>query len=268
LKALKLYLWLISIQIRSQMQYRIGFLLETASVALGSIISFVTLALVLQKFEGIAGWSLGEVAFLFALVELSFGLMDMIFSGFDPDYFAAHTRLGTLDQYMLRPVSLTLQVFGSQFILRRLGRIFQGVVILLFAIQLLNIEWTLGKILYLPFVIAGMVLFFGGLFMFGATITFWTVERIEAVNILTYGGTELMSYPMTIYQDWMRHFFTFIVPAIFLNYYPALYFLDRSDPFNMPNGVHFIAPVVGLGVFMSAYVFWSFGVRHYQSTGT
>lgn len=268
MKALKLYLWLISIQIRSQMQYRIGFLLETASVALGSIISFVTLALVLQKFEGIAGWSLGEVAFLFALVELSFGLMDMLFSGFDPDYFAAHTRLGTLDQYMLRPVSLTLQVFGSQFILRRLGRIFQGVVILLFAIQLVNIEWTLGKILYLPLVIAGMVLFFGGLFMFGATITFWTVERIEAVNILTYGGTELMSYPMTIYQDWMRHFFTFIVPAIFLNYYPALYFLGRSDPFNMPYGVHFIAPIVGLGVFLAAYVFWSFGVRHYQSTGT
>ncbi len=250
------------------MQYRVGFLLETLSVALGSIISFVTLALVLQKFEGIAGWSLGEVAFLFALVELSFGLMDMIFSGFDPDYFAAHTRQGTLDQYLLRPVSLTLQIFGSQFILRRLGRIFQGTLILVYAVQLVNIEWTVGKILYLPLVIAGMVLFFGGLFMLGATITFWTVERIEAVNILTYGGTELMSYPMTIYQDWMRRFFTYIVPAIFLNYYPSLYFLDRPDPFNMPFVVRFIAPVVGLGVFLAAYVFWRFGVRYYQSTGS
>lgn len=250
------------------MQYRVGFVLETASVALGSIISFVTLALVLQKFEGIAGWSLGEVAFLFALVELSFGLMDMLFSGFDPDYFAAHTRLGTLDQYMLRPVSLTLQVFGSQFILRRLGRIFQGAIILVYALHLVNFVWTLGKILYLPLVIAGMVLFFGGLFMFGATITFWTVDRIEAVNILTYGGTELMSYPMTIYQDWMRHFFTFIVPAIFLNYYPALYFLDRSDPFSMPYVVRFIAPIVGLGVFLAAYAFWKHGIRYYQSTGT
>jgi ABC-2 type transport system permease protein len=250
------------------MQYRVGFLLETISVALGSVIGFTTLALVLQKFEGIAGWTLGEVAFLYAVVDVAFGLMDMIFSGFDPDYFAAHTRLGTLDQYLLRPVNLTLQIFGSQFVLRRLGRIFQAIVVLLFALQLVEINWTAGKAIYLFLVVGGMVLFFGGLFMIGATITFWTVERIEAVNILTYGGTELMSYPMTVYQDWMRRFFTYIIPAIFLSYYPALYFLDKPDPFGMPYWVHFIAPVVGLGMFLAALGFWSYGVRHYQSTGT
>ncbi len=250
------------------MQYRVGFLLETISVALGSVIGFTTLALVLQKFEGIAGWTLGEVAFLYAVVDVAFGLMDMIFSGFDPDYFAAHTRLGTLDQYLLRPVNLTLQIFGSQFVLRRLGRIFQAIVVLLFALQLVDINWTAGKAIYLLLVVGGMVLFFGGLFMIGATITFWTVERIEAVNILTYGGTELMSYPMTVYQEWMRRFFTYIIPAIFLSYYPALYFLNKPDPFGMPYWVHFIAPVVGLGMFLAALGFWSYGVRHYQSTGT
>ncbi|MEW5988101.1 MAG: ABC-2 family transporter protein, partial [Chloroflexota bacterium] len=90
----------------------------------------------------------------------------------------------------------------------------------------------------------------------------------EVVNIFTYGGSEMMSYPMSIYQGWLRRFFTFVVPAIFLNYYPALYFLDKPDPLGLPAVAPFLAPVVGLGVLTLALLFWRFGVRHYQSTGT
>ncbi len=113
-----------------------------------------------------------------------------------------------------------------------------------------------------------MVLFFGGLFIIGATYTFWTVESIEAINILTYGGSFLISHPMHIYQDWMRHFFTFVVPAIFLNFYPTLYFLDKPDPLNFPPYAPFLSPVAGLVMFGVGMAFWRFGRRHYQSTGT
>jgi ABC-2 type transport system permease protein len=43
----------------------------------------------------------------------------------------------------------------------------------------------------------------------------------------------------------MRRFFTYIVPAIFLNYYPALYFLNKPDPFNFPAFAPFLSPLVG-----------------------
>jgi ABC-2 type transport system permease protein len=72
---------------------------------------------------------------------------------------------------------------------------------------------------------------------------------------------------MSIYQDWLRRIFTFVVPAIFLNYYPALYFLDKPDPFNFPAFAHFLAPVAGAVVFALALAFWKFGLEHYQSTG-
>jgi ABC-2 type transport system permease protein len=88
------------------------------------------------------------------------------------------------------------------------------------------------------------------------------------INILTYGGNEMMAYPMHIYRDWMRRFFTFIVPAIFLNYYPALYFLGKPDPFNLPPFAPFLAPLVGLGTLVIALAFWNFGIRHYTSTGS
>ncbi len=194
--------------------------------------------------------------------------MDMIFGGFDPPHFGQGVRRGTFDQILLRPVNVTAQVLGSVFELRRLGRIAFGAAIFAYGLQHTTIVWTVGKLLYLPLVVAGMVSFFGGLFIIGATITFWTVDSIEVMNILTYGGSYVISYPMHIYQRWLRGFFTYLVPAIFLNYYPALYFLDRADPLGYPAFAPFLAPLVGAATLWLALACWRWGIRHYQSTGS
>ncbi len=268
LQDLALYFRLIFAQVRSQFQYRSGIFFEIVTTGLTSVLAFLSLAFVVQRFGSIGGWTIGEVAFLYGTVETSFGLMDMIFSGFDPGNFGRQVRLGRLDQLLLRPLDVTLQVLGSEFILRRLGRIAQGTAVLILSFHLAQIQWTLGKILYLPVILVSLVCFFGGLFIIGATISFWTVESIEVINIFTYGGTEMMSYPMHIYDAWLRRFFTYILPAIFLNYYPALFFLDKPDPFHLPWFAPFLSPLAGFGVLAVAMVFWNFGLRYYQSTGT
>jgi ABC-2 type transport system permease protein len=165
-------------------------------------------------------------------------------------------------------VGITVQVLGSVFHMRRLGRIAQGAVVLGIALHLVRVRWTAFKLLYLPVVLASQVLFFGALFVIGATITFWTVQSIEVINIFTYGGTEMMAYPMHIYQRWMRRFFTFVVPAIWVNYYPALFFLDKPDPLHLPSFTPFLTPLAGVATMAAALAFWRFGLRHYQSTGT
>ena len=268
LVAFSLYRRLISIRIRSQMQYRVPFLVDVFTTCLVSAVGFLSIALILQKFEGIGGWSLWEIAFLYGMVETAFGIMDMLFSGFDPQHFGNHVRAGTFDQMLLRPVNISLQVISSEFVLRRIGRILQGGFILGLALYNLTIAWTTTKLFYLPVVLTSTVCFFGGLFVIGATITFWTIDSIEVVNIFTYGGSEMMSYPMHIYPDWMRAFFTFVIPAIFLNYYPAIYMLDKPDPLHMPPVALFLAPAVGLGILALSLAFWQYGIRHYQSTGT
>lgn len=265
---LNIYLRLISIRIRSQMQYRVSFLLELLTSTLGAAIYFVNLALILLRFDDVGGWNLAEIALLYGSVELAFGLMDMIFSGFDPQYFGAQVRTGAFDQMLLRPVNVTLQVLSSEFVLRRLGRIVQGLVVLIIGVHGSQIAWTPLKAVMLPLMVFSMVAFFGGLFITGATITFWTIDSIEALNILTYGGTEMLAYPMSIYPDWLVRFFTFVVPAIFLNYYPTLYLLDRTDPLGFPAFAPFVSPLVGFGILAASLVFWKFGIRRYQGTGT
>jgi ABC-2 type transport system permease protein len=266
--AVDVYRRLLGIHLRGQMQYRVSFLLDVLSTGLISAVEFGTLALVLQRFGDIGGWTLGEVAFLYGLVGSAFGTMDLLFSGFDPPYFGQLVRRGRLDQLLLRPVNVSIQVLSSRLEVRRIGDVVLGAAIFATGVRLVGIHWTVPKLLYLPVVFASQIAFFGGLFVIGATITFWTVESIEVVNIFTYGGREMGSYPMHIYQTWMRRFFTFVIPAIFLNYYPALYFLDKPDPLGMPGFARFLAPVSGTLMLGGAMLVWRLGLRHYQSTGT
>lgn len=267
-QSLKLLFRLLKVQVRSQLQYPVSFIMEVLSSAFTLGFFFVAFALAFARFDQIGGWTLGEVAFIWGITEFSFGIMDMVFSGFDYDAFGPLVRKGLFDQLLLRPVNITLQVFGSRFVLRRLGKIAEGLIIFLYGLSLIDVSWTLGRILYIPLLVISQVLFFGSLFIFGATSTFWTTERLEILNIFTYGGSEIMSYPMHIFPRAIRLIFTFIVPAIFLSYFPALYILGKNDPLNAPAIVSFFAPFISLSTLWVALRFWRYGINNYQSTGS
>lgn len=259
---------LLRIQIRSQLQYPTSFIMEVVSSAFILGFYFVAFALAFIRFNDIAGWTLGEIAFIWGLAEFSFGTMDMLFSGFDYDAFGPMVRRGRFDQLLLRPVSITLQVLGSRFVLRRLGKIVEGLIIFLFGLSQINIHWTAYKIVYLPVLTISQILFFAALFIIGATTTFWTMERLEILNIVTYGGNEVMSYPMYIFPRPIRWIFTYLVPLIFMSYFPAVYLLDKPDPLNAPSFFYFLAPLFAIAMFFIAMRFWRFGIRNYQSTGS
>lgn len=265
----QLYRRLVGAQLRSQMQYRASFLFDFAAQFIGNVVEFAAVAILFTQMPALGGWSLGEVGLLYGLSSVAFALADMLGSGFDYMYFGpAMVRLGGFDQVLVRPVNVFLQVLASQFVLRRLGRIAQGVFILAVALTLLDLTWTPGKVAFAIVTVAGGALFFMGLFIFGSGVSFWTVDSLEAMNILTYGGQTLTSYPMHIFQDWLRAIFTIVIPMAFVTYYPALWLLDKPDPLGGPAWLAFLSPLVCLLVFGAGVWMWSFGARHYQSTGT
>ena len=96
----------------------------------------------------------------------------------------------------------------------------------------------------------------------------WAYNALYPLTcIFTYGGTEMIQYPMDIYPNFIRTFFTYILPAIFLLYYPALYILNWPDPLGMPPIAPFLAPFVAIVMLTIANLFWNYGLRFYESTG-
>jgi ABC-2 type transport system permease protein len=263
-----IYRRLLAVQLRGQMQYRASFWLELISTIILTTAEFGALALALGSEHSLGGWHVFEVALLFGLVDMGFGLMDMVFSGFDPHRFGPQVRLGRFDQLLLRPVNITTQVLGSDFPLRRLGRIGSGMLVTLLAFSQLDIAWSWDKLLLLPMILLGTVSFFGGLFVLGAVFTFWTVDGLEALNVTTYGSKYVAYHPMNIYPNWIRRFFTYVIPAAFLTYYPALYLLDKPDPNGLPGWVAWLVLPLGSLTLLLSSRLWQWGIRHYQSTGS
>lgn len=261
-----LYARLLGAQIRSQLEYRTSFAFQALGNALGGFTDFAALALLFGRFPTLAGWSLPEVAFLYGLGGIPFGASDMASSGFDRLSMAIQT--GTFDRVLTRPVGTFLQVLASDFQLRRFARVGQAAAVFTISIGWLGIDWTPAKLLVLGSALVSSFIIFMSIWVIGAAVTFWTVQTSEVTNVFTYGGSVIVQHPMSIYADWLRHFFTFVVPLIFVSYLPALFILERSDPLGLPSGLQLASPLVASGFALLALGAWSLGVRHYQSTGS
>jgi ABC-2 type transport system permease protein len=261
-----LYRRLVSIHVRSQMQYKRSFLLQVVAGFLSTFVDFAAVLVFFSFVPRIGGWNIGEVALLYGMASISFGFADMIGAGIDR--FALMMRRGEVDRLVVRPCGAFLQVLAADFQMRRLGRISQGVVALVLAQVTAPLHWTLLKVLFFPLTLASGTLLFLALLSAGAALCFWTVETTEVQNIVTYGGVYMSSYPLPIYQVWIRRVFTFGIPLAFVTYYPALYLLDRGDPLGLPPFCRFVSLPLALLACGVAGLVWQAGLRHYQGTGS
>lgn len=264
---LALYLKLIGARIRAQMQYKTSFTLELLAFALVTGLEFLLIPILFTRFPSLAGWKLAEVALLYGMTSLPFGLAEMIGRGFDAPFEVMMQR-GTFDTVLTRPLGSFFQILASDFQLRRLGRSFQGVAVLVYAFPSLSITWTPAKlVLLLLTVVCGVVIYLS-LMVINATICFWTIKTPEVMNIFTFGGDYLVSFPLSIYSRAIRNIFLFVIPVAFVNYPTVLYVLERNDPFGSPASLAWAAPLAALLFFAVARGIWHVGVTKYASTGS
>lgn len=263
---LGLYFRLIASRIRSQMQYRVSFAAELLGNVLITGLDFAMVAILLTRFRSIGGWTLAEVAFLYGTSAVSFSVAELLIGGFED--FESWVVRGEFDQLLLRPLPITFQMLTARFAMRRVGRLAQGLVALALSLVLLQPDWGPAQLLFFPIMLLGGMLLFMAIFVVGATMSFWAPQAHEAVNIFSYGGQFMTTYPMHIYQQWIVSLFTFVIPMAFVNYYPALYLLGKPDPLGLPAFMPFLSPIVALVAFRLSLALWQVGVQHYQSTGT
>jgi ABC-2 type transport system permease protein len=264
--SLRLYFRYLGVSVRGQMQYRASFFMLAAGHFVTTGVEFLGVWALFARFGSLRGWRLPEVALLYALVNLSFALGEGIGRGFDQ--FPALVRSGDFDRLLLRPRATALQVAGQELQIMRAGRLLQAGIILLWAAASLGVAWTPAKALLVVAAVAGGSCMFYGLFVLQATFAFWTVETLELMNTVTYGGTESGQYPITIYRPWFRRFFTMVVPLICVNYLPAQVILERVDPLGSTRLMQWLSPGAGVLFLALTLQFWKLGERHYHSTGS
>nr|WP_189601080.1 ABC transporter permease [Streptomyces lateritius] len=252
--------------IRSTMTYRASFALTLFSSFTVTFFDFVVILLMFGQVRGLGGFSFPEVAFLYGTTSTSFGLADLTMGSLQR--MGRRVRLGSLDTFLLRPVPVLAQVAADQFALRRLGRVLQGLLVLVWGLVLLDVEWTVLKVLLLPVMLVCGALIFSAVMVIGASALFWAQDAAEVTSSFTYGGNTLLQYPPSIFAQDLVRGVVYVVPLAFVNWVPALYILGRPAPAGVPAWTVFASPLVAVVCCVLAGLAWRAGLRSYRSTGS
>ena len=263
---LRTYRRLVGARIRSDWQYRISFFFFLVSQTVVTALDLAVIVVLFEVVPSLGGWSVSEVAVLYGLTTLSFGLGDLFVS--QVERVADHIRLGTFDRFLLRPLPSILQLSASEFALRRIGRSIPALATLVVALGLADIEWTFDRVVLVPVTVVSGTAIFGAVWVATASISFWTVGAREVANSFTYGGGFAHQYPLHIYARWVRTVLGWILPMAFIAYVPAVHLLDAENPLNLPVWLAATPPLVAVASVMAARWVWAAGIRNHQSTGS
>ena len=262
--AIRSYAAIAGLWIRSSLAYPLSFWTMTVGALLINALDFVGLWLMFHSIDELGGFGLREVALLYGATGIAIGVGDLLVGSVEQ--LGAKIRTGQLDAMMTKPVPLLVQVCADQFQLRRLGRITQAAVVLAWAAPV--VDWDPVKVvLTVVMLAAGSTIFFC-LFVAFSSIQFWTTDSSEFANAFTYGGNTMTQYPLTIFPRELARSLTYVFPIAFVNWYPCLYLLDRSDPFGSPDWLRFASPLAAAVLVLVTALVWRTGVRHYRSTGS
>lgn len=258
---MKLYFRYFSIHLRSQMQYTASFFLTAFGQFSISFCAFLAIFFMMERFGSVAGFRAEEVFLCYGVTMIGFTASECFFRGFDN--FDSLVSSGEFDRILMRPRNVILQVIGARIEFSRIGKLIQALAVLIIAAVTCGVRWNAGKILLLIGMVLAGIMVFSGLFMVYAAFSFFTTQGLEVMNILTDGGKEFGSYPMVIYGQGILKFFTFIVPIALFQYYPLLYLLGKSE-----HLFYAFLPLFSFLFLIPCCLFWSFGLKHYKSTGS
>lgn len=253
--------------LRAQAQYPTATLMLTAGHAAATAIELLGVFALFHRFGSVGGWTFGEAAVFYALVNIMFSLADLLTRGFEV-FGTDFVRTGAFDRVLLRPRAAALQLAGHEVRLSRLGRMLQASVVLVVATSLVPIAWDASSLAIALWAVAGGVALFAGIMVLQATLAFWTVDSLEVMNVLSYGGVQAAQYPLNIYAAWFRRVLTFGLPLACVAYYPVLAILGRPDPLGAPDWFLPLAPIAGFAFLALSLVAWRAGMARYASTGS
>lgn len=262
----RLYRMILAARIRSDWQYRVSFLALLVS-QMGAVgLDLAAIVLVLALVPDLGGWTTAEVAFLYGMATLPFGVSDLFVSALDR--VSNYVRDGSMDRVLLRPVSPMLQISALEFELRRAGKMVPAAGALAWALPNVDVNWNPGQVAVLLLALGCGTVIYSSLWVVAASTAFWTVSSKEALNAVTYGGQFANQYPLHIYRNWIRLGLGWGIPLAFVAYVPSVYILDAANPLGLPRWLVFTSVPVAAASAAVALLVWKTGIRHYQSTGS
>lgn len=258
---MKLYIESLKMHLKSTLEYKSSFIIGFFSQFLVFFTYYFIIVALFNKFNNIKGFTVYEVLLTFSIIQFGFSMNELFARGVDS--FDKLIIDGSFDRLLLRPKNILLQVLCSRFDFVKCSRTFQSIIIFIIALSNLDIKWNIIRVISLILMCISSVIVFFSVFLLMASYCFITVQGLEVRNLFTDGGKHMAQYPMGIYKKGILMFFTFIIPYSLVNYYPLLYFLNKSD-----NILYAFCPLLVVFYIIPSYLSFKKGITKYTSAGS
>jgi ABC-2 type transport system permease protein len=248
------------------MQYPLSFWPQVVTTMGADLVPLCLVGIVFTRFPTIQGWNWREIALLYGLGQLSFGVMRCFARQID--HFANSIVSGEFDSFLIRPLPPLFHLLAARFEVVELGRVAAGGGILVIAVVMAGVPLTpLNIAIALAAVVGGALLMFS-FSLLVATFAFWHTRSGKLQDLVLSSGREFANYPLTLFPTGVRLLLTVALPLALITYYPAQRLLGRNDTGALLPFLSLAALPAGVLFAWIASRVWHIGLRHYQSTGS
>lgn len=264
MKRLKYYyvLWCayMRVGLLTMMQYPADTIIWIVSMLIREASGFIAIITLVQITGDLGNWSFYEICLLFsmsAIIEaIGQAFFDCVWS------IDRAVQRGDIDVYLIRPASPFIQLLGQVMHFQALLSMLIYVLIFLWAAFNTGINFHVREILMMiEYIICGTIIN-SGIYTIFNCLNFWIVQG-DDIAVLVQTCREFTKYPLHIFPNFIKGFFTYLLPLGFVAYYPALYLLNKTT---IP--VQILLPAVASLVFALGSILWRMGIKGYNSTGT
>ena len=265
MSTLSLYFALMAAGLKGELQYRLNFVIWVAMGVIYQLTGFVFIWVLLSRFQQLAGWSLGEVAFLYGLRLVGHGLQLFVFGYIH--MLEIYVREGLFDRFLVRPVPVLLHLVVSRFPVGAIGDFGSGILLFLIANSLVNVDWSPAALAFATLTVVGAALLEAGLKLMVASLSFRFLSTRSLVFVVDDVFNNFGNYPLKIFGGVTQFFLTFGIPVAFIAYFPATVLLGRTGELAVSPVLAYLAPLAGAIVFGLAILVWKHELPQYQSAG-
>ena len=242
-KYFKIYRKMQEMNIKSLMYYRADFLMMTFFTLLSQVSNLAVIGIIYTNIPTVGGWSVWEILLLYGYLLFSEGWVNFFFQG--SWKIAQMVNKSEIDRFLVRPLPAGMQMAASRIDFDGLNKMIIALGILSVGIKNCKINWTIIKILYFvaSLLTASMIRFC--MIWLASCMSFWMQGPKNSLNYLVLSVGEMAKYPLIIYPCLLKGIFGYIIPYVYVSYYPAGFLLGKKDMLPGCLCLHRDAVVIG-----------------------
>jgi len=229
------------------------------------ILGFATLKFVVSSFGEINGWNYASIAFLYGISVISHGLSMIFFvQGWFMGYYVIE---GEFDRYLVRPLGVMFQFFFTQFNIFGITDLIPGICVFIYGCIKSDFVATPASILSIIVMLIGATLIRGGIYIILGSTSFHTRSANDFGMYTQEIFDKTTMYPISMYPESLQFILTYIIPIGWVSFYPASGLLGVTSDRYYGLLAPFMTLLIGLIVMVVAGMYFSYGLKKYESAG-